>query len=135
MFIGNFVVFLFIMIFNCLGHLNISKNHHRIESEEVLDPNNMLSNEEKSFNKQKKCYYWFSFVISTVGMIVGIIGVFFMKKANFLGCGDNGEKWLYLANLGNLFELFHILTPIFQCVIVVQTVYKIPSSFGYFNDK
>jgi hypothetical protein len=70
-----------------------------------------------------------------VGLILGGVGVFLMRNAKYLGCGTNGEKWLYLANLGNLFELFHILIPIFQCVLTLQTVYKIPRSFGYFNDK
>ena len=84
-----------------------------METEQILDPNDIFTDEEKSFNKQKKCYYWFNFVLSTVGLIVGGIGVFLMSKKKYLGCGANGEKWLYLANLGNLFELFHILLPIF----------------------
>lgn len=73
----------------------------------------MISDEEKSFTKQKKCYYWFTFVLSLVGLAVGIVGVLVVEKNNILGCGPDGKKWLYIANLGNLFELFHILIAIF----------------------
>ena len=92
-----------------------------------------VSDEQKSFAKQNKCYTWFSIVLSFVGLALGVIGVFLLEKANFLGCATDGEKWLYLANLGNLFELFHILIAIFQCILVVQTVYKIPRAFHYFE--
>jgi hypothetical protein len=48
-----------------------------------------------------------------VGLAVGIIGVAVIERVSVLGCGTDGGKWLYLANLGNLFELFHILIAIF----------------------
>ena len=48
-----------------------------------------------------------------VGLAVGIVGIAVIERVNLLGCGANGAKWLYLANLGNLFELFHILIAIF----------------------
>lgn len=73
----------------------------------------LLTDEEKSFTKQKKCYYWITFALSIVGIAVGIVGVFVIEKANLLECGADGKKWLYRANLGNLFELFHILIAIF----------------------
>ena len=125
------------MLFKVLGHLKINKPPVQADSEteQILNHVELLTDEEKSFNKQTKCYYWFTFVLSLVGLAVGIIGIIVIEKRNVLGCGPNGDKWLYIANLGNLFELFHILIAIFQCVIVVQTLYKIPTSFGYFGEQ
>lgn len=103
------------MLFKVLGHLNINKPPVQTdsESEQILNHVELITDEEKSFTRQTKCYYWFTFVLSIVGLAVGIIGVFVMEKKNLLGCGPDGKKWLYLANLGNLFELFHILIAIF----------------------
>jgi hypothetical protein len=115
LFIVNAVVFLFIMLFKVLGHLSIDKPPVQPESdtEQILNNVELLTDEEKSFNKQTKCYYWITFALTVVGLAVGIVGVFVIEKVQLLGCGQNGAKWLYLKNLGNLFELFHILIAIF----------------------
>ena len=91
------------------------------------------SDQLKSFTKQVSFYHIFLACLNVLGLGIGFAGVFGFQSSTYLGCTSDGLQWVYIKNLGNLFEFSHTLYIILQCVLCLNIVYRIPKKYRMFT--
>ncbi|TNV77583.1 hypothetical protein FGO68_gene15913 [Halteria grandinella] len=88
----------------------------------------------KSFEEQNKFFTIIFTALNTLGLAVGLLGLFVFDSSSYLGCSNSGLRWLYLSIAGNAFQLAHIVIIVGYCILCLRIVYFIPRKHGAFKE-
>lgn len=75
----------------------------------------------------------FNTILCFVQCLVAIYGVTEIKHGDNIECQDDGKKWKFVTQFGNLFSTMHIFLIIFQAMMVEKIFYGIPHKAGMFD--
>lgn len=87
----------------------------------------------KIFSERLKSYGNYLKILSTVQIIIILLGKVFIDVGEFLTCTGGGFMWISTSISGVLFMFLIMLTIMMQSVMIEKFLYRIPNKYGMFD--
>jgi hypothetical protein len=128
-------------------HRYLHNNHYFLEWKEMPDKDDKESSfdvsciygEEqldyfrKLFRAQCEAYSKYTLRVSVWNICIQIMAYVVTHNIDFLGCMENGYRWVYTSILGSLFTLFQMMSILMQTIMIMQMFYCVPQKLKLFT--
>lgn len=99
---------------------------------------NKLNFNKELFTKQAKFLMIGNIVFGLISVLTVASGYFIMNRQNIAGSKQhllclNGNEWIYLSPVGNIFGTLHQLLVLMQINITQYVLVRIPRNMGLFD--